>query len=97
MRSEASLYPLMTRNLDGNCAKYLKQVRTRVSDFLSTSLEKGVAMGEFRDLDIQQTSNVLFALVNGMLRQRTFGRADDQGIRKAAVDFCRACLTPKGN
>ena len=51
-------------------------------DVLSGILARIIEKGEFRTDDVEQATNVLCALINGLLRQRAFGQIDDRGVRQ---------------
>jgi AcrR family transcriptional regulator len=63
--------------------------------YLSGCLERGIASGEFVSVPVQETVQVMIALINGMNRQRSlFPALGGEGFRDAAVAFCRRSLLP---
>ncbi len=48
--------------------------------------------GELNKLSTPETTHMLLALINGLLRQRVFQLADTDGVKDATIEFCRRSL-----
>jgi AcrR family transcriptional regulator len=74
------------------CTAYVRKWRNRAKSLLTDSLSAGIATGEFHDVPVNETANVLFALTNGLLRQQVQKLERVKGAQEAAVAFCRRSL-----
>lgn len=86
--------PAKLHDPEAVCAQFYSTARNRLARIVSDALKRGIASGEFAKVQVSQTTNLLVAMLNGILRQRAFQLAKDRGIRKAAVAFCRRALAP---
>ncbi len=76
------------------CRKKYAAARKRLSNYINVCLTRGVKKGEFTKLSIPETTHMLLALINGLLRQRVFqlDDTDTDGVKDATIEFCRRNL-----
>ena len=74
------------------CSENVKRWRYRIKSYLTECLEKGVQSGEFIDVPIQETVNMLIALINGLIRQQVRKMDNLNGVKDSTVAFCRRSL-----
>jgi AcrR family transcriptional regulator len=76
------------------CRKKYAKARKRLSNYIKGCLTRGVKKGEFNKLSISETTHMLLALINGLLRQRVFQLADTDpdGVKDATIEFCSRSL-----
>jgi len=67
MNKKASL---KLKDPDHVCSENVKRWRDRIKSYLTDCLEKGVQSGEFIEVPVQETVNMLIALLNGLIRQQ---------------------------
>ena len=84
--------PAKLKDPDHVCSENVKRWRDRIKSYLTDCLEKGVESGEFIDVPIQETVNMLIALINGLIRQQVQKMDNLNGVKDAAVAFCRRSL-----
>ena len=65
------------------------KVKRRLDPFCLT---EGIKSGEFIDVPVQETVNILIALINGLIRQQIRKMDNLNGAKDAAVAFCRRSL-----
>ena len=87
-----SACPAKLRDPDHICASNYVRFRERIRSYLTECLTAGIASGEFRKMSVSDTADVLMALINGLVRQQSQGRDNLNGVREAAVSFCRFSL-----
>ena len=76
------------------CRKKYAEARKRLSNYIKGCLTRGVKKGEFGKLSTPETTHMLLALINGLLRQRVFQLADTvtDGVKNTTIEFCRKSL-----
>ena len=84
--------PAKLKDPDHVCSENVKRWRDRIKSYLTDCLEKGVESGEFIDVPVQETVNMLIALINGLIRQQVRKMDNLNGVKDAAVAFCRRSL-----
>ena len=84
--------PARMEEPENACAKVYRQVRRKMKDTVGRILERGVISGEFRPISIDVMSNVLIALLNGLMRQQIEVIDDLEGVEAAAIVFCKNAL-----
>lgn len=89
--------PAKLVDADSVCAQNYKKGRHLLNEIVSGLIQDGVDSGEFHTVPVALTANLLIALLNGLLRQRAIGKADDRGIRQVAAEFCRRSLLKRHN
>lgn len=60
--------------------------------YVSGSIEKGIASGEFYPASVESTAGIIIAFVNGLFRRRSLKMDQIIGLKEASVDFCRRSL-----
>lgn len=96
MRLILSSCPAEIKDPKSSCRKNYQKARQYLFDYFTGCLVRGIETGEFWDLPVDGTANMLVALTNGLLRQRIFHLADTDGVQEATMDFCRESLTMSG-
>lgn len=84
--------PAKLKDPDHICADHFARLRERIISYLTECLSTGINSDEFREVVISDTTNILIALINGLIRQQVYNRDDLSGIRESAVSFCRFSL-----
>jgi AcrR family transcriptional regulator len=87
-----STCPSRLKDPDGICHKSVQEMRRRLKAYLSGCLEKGILQGEFHSVPLDATVDLLSALLNGLIRQRSLKLKEVKGVKKTAVEFCRRSL-----
>ena len=75
------------------CRKMYSEARKWLSDYIHRCLKAGINTGEFHQLPVSATANMIVALLNGLLRQRAYQLDQTEGVKDATIDFCRRSLT----
>jgi AcrR family transcriptional regulator len=84
-----STCPARLKDPNDICRKSIQEVRLRLKNYLTGCLEAGIETGEFRTVPVNATVNLIGAMLNGLIRQRGLGFEEVEGIKEAAVEFCR--------
>ena len=84
--------PARLKDPEDKCTKIYRETRYQLKDLISNALKKGVNSGEFYELDIDGTSNMLIAMLNGIMRQQMAAMDDFEGVEVATIEFCRNAL-----
>ena len=71
------------------CTKNVQHQRDRLKAYLTDCLKKGIKSGEFNQVPVYETVNLLIAIINGLLRQRGLRLEEKNGMRDVTVGFCR--------
>ena len=74
------------------CSENVKRWRDRIKSYLTDCLRDGMKSGEFIEVPVQETVNMLIALINGLIRQQIRKMDNLSGVKDAAVAFCRRSL-----
>jgi len=77
---------------DHVCSGNVKRWRDRIKSHLTDCLTSGIKSGEFINVPVQETVNMLIALINGLIRQQVRKMDNLEGVKDAAVEFCRRSL-----
>jgi AcrR family transcriptional regulator len=93
MRLIVTTCPAKLYDPNGICLKNIKKARKFVLDYICRCLNAGIKNGEFHKQPVSATTNVLVALLNGLVRQRVYQSGESKGIKDAAIDFCQRSLT----
>ena len=80
------------KDSDHVCSENVQRWRDRIKLFLTDCLTDGIKSGEFIDLPVQETVNLLITLLNGLIRQQVRKMDNLKGVKDAAVAFCRRSL-----
>jgi AcrR family transcriptional regulator len=84
--------PAKLKDPDHVCSENVKRWRGRIKSYLTDCLTGGINSGEFIDVPVQETGNMLIALINGLIRQQIHKMDNLDGVKNAAVEFCRRSL-----
>jgi len=87
-----SACPAKLRDPEHICTKNIQRQRDRLKAYLKDCLEKGIKSGEFNQVPVYETVNLLIAMINGLIRQRGLHLEEINGMRDVTVDFCRRSL-----
>jgi len=84
--------PVRLKDAAHICFDYVHQWRNRLVSAFERCLKEGMETGQFRRVPVAETVSILIAFINGLIRHEVskFGRID--GVREAAVSFCRFSL-----
>ena len=85
--------PAKLNDPNNTCRKMYNEARKRLSDYINGCLARGIKKGEFIKLPVLETTHMLIALINGLLRQRVFQLVDTDGVQEATINFCKRSLT----
>jgi len=91
----ASTCPARLNDPASICKKIVEQQRFWLTDYLTICVEKGVRNGEFRNVSVLPAVNIIIALLNGLMRQRSLGVEKVDGLREETIAFCRRSLVKK--
>ena len=84
--------PAKLKDPDHMCSENVKHWRDRIKSYLTDCLTGGIKSGEFFEIPVQETVNMLIALINGLIRQQVRKMDNLNGVKNAAVSFCRRSL-----
>ena len=84
--------PAKLKDPDHICADNFARLRERIMTYLTECLSTGIKSGEFREISVSDTANILIALINGLVRQQVYKLNDFSGVGESAVSFCRGSL-----
>jgi AcrR family transcriptional regulator len=87
-----STCPSRLNDPDGVCASIVKEQRRLLNEYLAACLHKGIRDGEFHDVPVEATANLIIAMLNGLLRQRSLRIERIHDMAEVAVGFCRRSL-----
>ena len=87
-----STCPAKLRDPEHICTKNVQRQRERLKAYLNDCLEKGIKSGEFNQVPVSETVNLLIAMINGLIRQRGLHLEEKEGMRDVTADFCRRSL-----
>ena len=84
--------PARLEDPDSSCTRVYREVRSRLKAILRKILEKGMASGEFAAVDVNSTTNLMIAMLNGLMRQQIAVTDGLEGVEGATLSFCRQAL-----
>ena len=87
--------PVRLEDPESTCTKVYREAKFKLKETVMEILEKGMTTGEFIQVDIDATSNMLIALFKGLMRQQIAGLDELEGVEKATIEFCRNALVIK--
>jgi len=87
-----SACPSKLRDFGHICTQKIETQRIYLTQYISDSLKKGVDRGEFYIIDIEATTGLILAMLNGLLRRRGLRLDNIKGLKKETVEFCRRSL-----
>ncbi len=75
------------------CSSRMLEIFDWHKNYLTNSLERGIASGEFVAVPVPETVYVLISMINGMIRQYSLLNGSRYvNARDVAVEFCRRSL-----
>jgi len=74
------------------CTKMIHRQMELLNAYLKDCLEEGIKSGEFSQVPVPDTVNLLMGMMIGVLRQRGLGFEHVSGMRDVLVDFCKRSL-----
>jgi AcrR family transcriptional regulator len=77
------------------CTKIYRKARSMLKELIRSALEKGIRTGEFPAVEIDPTSNMLIAMLNGLMHQQIAAMDKLEGVESATIEFCRNALVIK--
>lgn len=84
--------PAKLNDQDHICAKSIEKQRKRLKSLLSRCIKRGIKSGEFIDMPVGPTVEIIIGLINGVTRRRALKLENTRGVPKATIDFCRRAL-----
>ena len=87
--------PARLKDSEDKCTKIFREARFKLKDMFNNALERGISSGEFYELDVDATSNMLIAVLNGIMRQQMAAMDSLEGVEEATIQFCRNALVIK--
>jgi AcrR family transcriptional regulator len=87
--------PAKLQDAAHTCAQYVSDQRKRLNTYVSTCLKSGINSGEFKQVSIKATTELILSMVTGLTLRKRFRLAEIDGLIDATVDFCRSSLINK--
>ena len=87
-----STCPSRLHDPDDVCVSIYAQQKNSLFDYLVHCLDTGIDRGEFHNVPVMETANLIVAMINGLIRQRTLGLDHIRDMRTTTVEFCRRSL-----
>ena len=87
--------PARLKDPDGVCRRNIETLYGRLKNYLTGKIESGIARGEFYQVNVVSTVDLLIVLLVGLLRQKGLKVMQIKGIKQTAVDFCWRSLVNK--
>lgn len=84
--------PVKLRGSSHICAQKIEAQRIHLTQYISNCLIKGINAGEFSSVPVAETTGIILAMVNGLLRRSGLNLDKIKGLKKEAVEFCRRSL-----
>ena len=88
----ASACPARLKDPDGICVRGIREFLKRHKSYLIRCLAEGIAAGDFVDLPVEETAELLVASINGIIRYQVLNPGRSVAMRETAVEFCRRSL-----
>jgi AcrR family transcriptional regulator len=88
----AGVCPARLNDPDGICARGIREFQKRHKAYLMRCLTEGIAAGDFVDLPVEETAELLVASINGIIRYQVLNPGRSEDMRRTAVEFCRRSL-----
>ena len=85
--------PARLEDPQSTCTKVYRKARSTLKTMLGKILEKGMASGEFAQIEINASANMLIAMLNGLMRQQIAAMETLDGVESATIAFCKKSLT----
>ncbi len=87
-----SACPAKLQDAAHTCASYVADQGTRMSGYIVTCLQEGIASGEFKEVPATATTGLILAMVNGLMRRKSLKLGQIEGLRETTEEFCRRAL-----
>ncbi len=87
-----SACPAKLRDSAHICAQQIEEQRKRLTNYISDCLNAGIDREEFTPVPLEGTTELIIAMINGLLRRRSLKLDGIQGLKEATVEFCRRSL-----
>jgi AcrR family transcriptional regulator len=84
--------PAKLEDPDSACTKVYRQVRSALRNVIRAILENGMTSAEFIVVDVIATSNLIIAMINGLMSQQIAALDNLEGVEAATIAFCRNAL-----
>ena len=84
--------PAKLEDPDSACTKVYRQVRSALRHSIRMIIETGMASGEFINVEVEATSNLIIAMINGLMNQQIAALDNLDGVEEATLAFCRNAL-----
>ena len=84
--------PARLADPNDTCTNFYRKARSRLKELFINALDKGIRSGEFRTVDVDATTNMFLAMINGLMRQQIAAMDKLEGVEAATVEFCRNAL-----
>jgi len=88
----ASACPARLNDPKDICAGNVKEYRRRLIGYLTRSVSEGIESGEFEEVPVEETANLILSVINGIVRYSRINRDPKTNLREAAVEFCKRSL-----
>jgi AcrR family transcriptional regulator len=88
--------PARLENPESTCSKIYREAKSKLQTILRSILKNGIESGEFVQVDVAATSDLLIAMFNGLMRQQIAGMDGLDAVERGTVAFCRNALLKKG-
>jgi AcrR family transcriptional regulator len=95
MNLVVSTCPARLRDPEDICTRNTYEFRRRLIKYFTKYLKEGIKNGEFVNLSIKETAELLTAITNGIVRYRAMGLNQMPNMKKTTIDFCRRSLLKK--
>ena len=89
--------PARLEDPQSTCTKVYREARSKLKTMLGKILEKGTDAGDFVQIEIDATANMLIAMLNGLMRQQIAAMDSLKGVESAAIAFCKRALVNPEN
>ena len=87
--------PVRLEDPENTCTKVFREARSKLKAILGKIIDRGIVSGEFAQVDIDATANMLVAMLNGLMRQQIVALDSLEGVETATIEFCRNALVIK--
>lgn len=87
--------PARLEDQSHTCTKIYRKARSMLKELIRSALEKGIRTGEFPAVEIDPTSNMLIAMLHGLMHQQIAAMDKLEGVESATIEFCRNALVIK--
>lgn len=84
--------PARMKASDNSCSEVYRKTRVRLKDASMQILESGMASGEFKQIDVDATANLLIAMLYGLMHQQAAALDPLKGVEAATISFCKNAL-----